>query len=216
MEKIQFYSEKTRKFYQLFPTSTIPTLKISGVPMHRFTNMDPLKDTLLKIKAAKPIGIVLDTCCGLGYTAIFAAKKPEVKKVYTFEKDENVIKIAKLNDASKDLFENKKIILEIGDVTKKIRKFKDGFFDSVVHDPPTFKLAPELYSENFYREIIRVLKAGGRLWHYCPNPQKLKYGERFRKKLERKLKKYFYVSFDEFSSGFVCRNSKKKNFHSLL
>ncbi|MCX8193752.1 MAG: MnmC family methyltransferase [Candidatus Pacearchaeota archaeon] len=203
-EKIQFYSEKTKKFYQLFPTSTIPTLKISGVPMHRFVKVDPLKDTLFKIKAAKPKGIVLDSCTGLGYTAIFSAKKPEVKKVYTFEIDENVLKMAKLNEASKELFENKKIILEIGDVKEKIKQFKDDFFDTIIHDPPTFKLAPELYSENFYKELARVLKPKGRLWHYCPCPGKLKHGEKFKKRVENKLKKFFKVFYDNASEGFIC------------
>lgn len=203
-EKIQFYSEKTKKFYQLFPTKTIPTLKISGVPMHRFTKIDPLQDTLLKIEAAKPKGIVLDTCCGLGYTAIFSAKKPKVEKVYSFEKDENVLKMAKLNEASKELFENKKIMLKQADVLEEIKNFSDDFFDTIIHDPPTFKLAPELYSEKFYKELSRVLKKKGRLWHYCPVPGKLKYGEKFRKKIENKLKKFFKVFYDKASEGFVC------------
>ncbi|MEM4605911.1 MAG: spermine synthase, partial [Candidatus Pacearchaeota archaeon] len=118
MKKIQFFSEKTKKFYQLLPTRTIPTLRISGVPMHRFSKIDPLEDTLRKISAVKPFGIVLDSCCGLGYTAIYSAKKNEVKIVYTFEIDDNVLEIAKLNDSSKELFENKKIILKEGDISE--------------------------------------------------------------------------------------------------
>ncbi|MCX8158806.1 MAG: methyltransferase [Candidatus Pacearchaeota archaeon] len=205
-EKIQFYSNKTKKFYQLYETKTIPTLKISGVPMHRFVKIDPLQDSLLKIGAAKPYGIVLDCCCGLGYTAIFSAEIKDVEKVYSFEKDENVLKIAKLNKASEKLFNNPKIIIKEEDVTEGIKKFNDSFFDVIIHDPPTFKLAPGLYFEGFYAELRRVLKNGGRLWHYCPNPGKLKkLDEKFKKTIERKLRKYFKkVIYDSESQGFVC------------
>ncbi len=206
-EKIQFYSEKTRKFYQLFPTKTISTLKISGVPMHRFATIDPLTDTQLKIKAAKPKGIVLDSCGGLGYTAIYSARLNEVEKVFCFEKDKNVIDIAKKNQASKELFENKKIILENKDISKAIKKFKDNFFDGVIHDPPTFKMSPELYSEDFYKDIHKVLKNNGILWHYCPNPGKLRgKDENFKNSIKKKLiASGFKVIYDEISLGFICR-----------
>ena len=56
------------------PTSGAPTLLIAGFPMHRIKNIDPHRDTLNKIKAARPSGQVLDTSMGLGYTAIQAAR----------------------------------------------------------------------------------------------------------------------------------------------
>ncbi|MBA2678130.1 MAG: spermine synthase, partial [Ktedonobacteraceae bacterium] len=34
------------------------------------------------------------------------------------------------------------------------------------HVPPVFNQAGELYSGVFYRELYRVLKRGGRLFHY--------------------------------------------------
>ncbi|MEM4182151.1 MAG: methyltransferase [Candidatus Pacearchaeota archaeon] len=205
MKKIQFFSEKTNKFYQLLPTKTIPTLRISGVPMHRFAKIDPLEDTLRKIKSANPHGIVLDSCCGLGYTAIYSARKEDVKLVYSFEIDENVLRIARLNEYSKELFENKKIILKKGDVSKEVKNFSSEFFDVIIHDPPTFKMAPELYSEDFYKKLKKVLKVCGRLWHYCPNPGKMK-ANNFKDNLKKKLRKYFkFVSYDENSMGFVCQ-----------
>jgi hypothetical protein len=212
-EKLQFYSDKTRRFYQLLPTKTIPTIRISGVPMHRFAKIDPLTDTLLKIKAARPKGVVLDSCMGLGYTAIYSAKQKSVEKVFTFEKDENVLEVAKNNSASSELFTNKKIILENKDVRDAIIKFEDNFFDSIIHDPPTFPIAPELYSENFYKELFRVLKNDGRLWHYCPNPGKLKgKGEAFKNSIKNKLSNAgFKAVYDEDSLGFICRKSKPKN-----
>jgi hypothetical protein len=41
----------------------------------------------------------------------------------------------------------------------------------VIHDPPTLKLAGELYSGEFYRQLHRVLARGGRLFHYIGDPQ---------------------------------------------
>lgn len=207
MTKIQFFSHKTRKFYQLVPTRTIPTLKISGVPMHRHIRIDPLQDTLLKIKAVKPYGVVLDTCTGLGYTAIYAAKLPEVKKVITIEKDENVLKIAKLNEASKELFTNQKIKIFHADVTKKIKSFPNDFFDCIIHDPPTFVLAPELYCLNFYQQLYRVLKKNAKIWHYCPDPGKMKGKSKLKSRIIKNLKSAGFknVRYDEKSSGIIAK-----------
>ena len=70
-------------------------------------------------------------------------------------------------------------------------------FDSVIHDPPRFSLAGELYSEEFYREIFRVLRRSGRLFHYTGNPHLLRKGSGFVDGVIRRLK----------SAGF--RNVKK-------
>lgn len=174
MEKVQFFSEKTGNFYQLIPTRTIPVLKINGVPMHRYIRIDPLTDTQLKIAAVKPRGKVLDVCTGLGYTAIYSAKKEYVKEVVTIEKDFEVLKIARMNEASKELFENPKIKIINGNACLAVRNFDDESFDCIIHDPPTFVISPELYHVEFYKELYRVLKKYGVLWHYAPEPGKMK------------------------------------------
>jgi len=208
-KKIQFYSEKTKKHYLLFSTKTIPTLKISGVAMHRFVRIDPLTDTLLKIKAANPRGIVLDCCAGLGYTAIYSARKKEVKKVFTFEKDENVAELLNINEHSKEIFLNKKIEFKIKDISDAIKEFDREFFDCIIHDPPTFKMAPDLYSSNFFKELYRVLKKKGTLWVYCPKPGKLRGRDKvFLNSIKRKLVNdagFRFVRYDEASCGFICR-----------
>lgn len=170
--KIQFFSEKTGKLYQLVPTKTIPALKINAVPMHRFVHIDPLEDARLKIEAAKPFGKVLDICTGLGYTAIQASKQVDVKEVITIEKDFEVLNMADMNPASRELFDNRKIKLIQGDATEAIRDFEKDSFDSIIHDPPTFVMAPELYHRDFYKELYRVLRKGCTLWHYAPEPGK--------------------------------------------
>ena len=48
----------------------------------------------------------------------------------------------------------------------EIEGFEDESFSRVVHDPPTFSLAGELYSGDFYRHLFRVLKRKGRVFHY--------------------------------------------------
>ncbi|MBS7633939.1 methyltransferase [Candidatus Bathyarchaeota archaeon] len=170
-DEIKFFSEKTGKFYRLVKTGTWPYLEVSGVRMHRADAVDPKTDALLKIKAlGKIYGVILDCCTGLGYTATLAAKMKEVRKVITIEKDENVILIARQNPFSRDLFENEKIELIIGDAFWEVQKFEDKHFNFIIHDPPRISIAPELYSLEFYRQLFRVLKDNGRLLHYVGRP----------------------------------------------
>ena len=185
--EVKFFDEKTKKFYKLVPTSTWPTLEISGIHMHRIKEVDPKTDSELKIKAlGKIYGEILDVCTGLGYTAILAARRKSVKKVVTIEIDENVIKIARQNEFSKELFENPKIELIIGDAFEVIRKFEDESFDFIIHDPPRFSLAPQLYSQEFYIQLFRVLKKRGRMFHYTGEPGKLS-GKNFVKGIVKRL-----------------------------
>jgi len=163
-------------FYKLVPTIP-PTIEINGIRMHRTKDTNPLWDTRAKIKAVelKEGEFVLDTCMGLGYTAIESAKRGA--HVITVEKDPNVIELAKLNPWSYEVFHSQNIQVIQGDVFEVIRKFRDETFDVIIHDPPRFSLAGELYSEEFYAELFRVLKPGGRIFHYVGNP-----GKKFRRK----------------------------------
>ncbi|HLC79145.1 MAG TPA: methyltransferase [archaeon] len=211
-EKTQFFSEGTGKFYQLLPTRTVPALRINAVPMHRFAKIDPKEHTARIIEAAKPHGKVLDICTGLGYSAIACAKKNEVRKVVTIEIDEQVIAIAKMNQASKALFENKKIAQIIGDAALEISNFADFEFDCIISDPPTFTMATELYTPKFYSELFRVLKKSGTLWHYAAEPGKAgvkkdpkKLGLNIAKKLEEAG--FIGVQIDGKSTGVVARKN---------
>jgi predicted methyltransferase len=163
--KIQTFSEYTNRHISLMPTDGAPTLLVAGFPMHRFKGTDPHQDTLTKIEAISPvIGRVLDTATGLGYTAIEAAKSAE--QVITIEIDPAVLEIARLNPWSKDLFENPKVEQRIGDSFEVIQELESESFSRIIHDPPTFSLAGELYSQAFYHQLYRVLERGGRLFHY--------------------------------------------------
>ena len=163
--KIQRFSEFLGRAYGLMPTDRAPTLLVSGIPMHRIKGTDPHRDTLTKIRAVAPVtGRVLDTCTGLGYTAIEAAKTAE--QVVTIELDPTVLEVARLNPWSRALFEHPHIEQLVGDSFDLIQDFEDESFSRIIHDPPMFSLAGELYSGQFYRHLYRVMGRKGRLFHY--------------------------------------------------
>lgn len=162
LKPLVFFENKSYRILSTVPHS----LEIDGIRMHT-TNVDKeinQKIELLKIKRGYK---VLDTCCGFGYTAIAAAKKGA--KVITIEIDPFIIKLAKLNPYSKELFTNKNITLIIGDTSKILKNIED-FFDVIIHDPP--RLSPKtgnLYSNELYITFYKLLKPKGILFHYVGN-----------------------------------------------
>jgi predicted methyltransferase len=185
---IAFYDER---YYKLEPIeNSAPTLEIDGIRMHRTKMVSPLQDAENKVMTA---GIqtndeVLDICTGLGYTAISAMDVGA--RVTTIEKDPNVIEIAKYNPYSRILFEESaknKIKLIMNDACKQIKSFEEESFDIILHDPPRFSLAGELYSKEFYRDLYRILRKGGRLLHYVGNPGSKYRGKDFVKGVQNRL-----------------------------
>ncbi len=165
---IQVFSEATNRMCSLLPTKRTPTMLIAGFTMHRIVDIDPMQDTLKKIATLNPItGRVLDTATGLGYTAIEAAKTAQ--QIVTIELDPGAQEIARLNPWSRNLFENPHIQQVMGDAYEVVPTFEDESFSAIIHDPPVFSLAGELYSGIFYRELYRILKRGGKLFHYIGN-----------------------------------------------
>lgn len=163
--EIQTFSEVTNWARSLMPTSGAPTTLVSGTPMHRISGVDPHKDTLLKVKTLKPIrGAVLDTATGLGYTAIEASRTAD--RVVTVEIDPAALEIARYNPWSQELFDNPRIEQVIGDVFDVVEATDDEQYSCIIHDPPMFSLAGDLYSGEFYGELYRILRHRGRLFHY--------------------------------------------------
>jgi len=170
MRSIQFYSELTQRVYSLYPTQGAPTMLISGIPMHRIKGTDPHEDTLEKIRTIKPlVGNVLDTATGLGYTAIEAARTAQ--HVTTIELDPAALSVGRLNPWSQELFENPKITQLIGDSYDVVSEMESGCFTRVIHDPPAFSLAGDLYSGDFYLELHRVMRNHSLLFHYIGDPE---------------------------------------------
>jgi predicted methyltransferase len=162
---IHVYSEVTNWVRTLFATPSAPTTIVAGFPMHRIQNTNPREDTLKKIAAIAPIvGRVLDTATGLGYTAIEAARTAE--HVTTIELDPAALELARLNPWSRDLFDNPRITQLIGDAAELIETLPERTFARIIHDPPIFNLAGDLYSSTFYSQLYRVLTPRGQLFHY--------------------------------------------------
>ncbi len=166
---VQVFSEYTNLVCSLMPTKGAPSMLIAGFVMHRIKDIDPMQDTLRKVAAIAPVvGRVLDTATGLGYTAIEAAKTAD--EVVTIELDPGAQEMARLNPWSRALFLAPNIHQIMGDAYEVVQTFEDGSFTRIIHDPPTFSLAGELYSGAFYQQLYRILKRGGRLYHYIGDP----------------------------------------------
>lgn len=166
--KAQRFSETMNRMVSLMPTRRAPTMLLSGIPMHRIKDVDPHEDTRRKIRAANPRGRVLDTATGLGYTAIEAAKTAE--HVTTVEIDPTALDMARLNPWSRALFDHPKIDQIMGDSFDVVEELPDETFSVVIHDPPLMTLAGDLYSADMYRQLYRILKRSGRLFHYIGDP----------------------------------------------
>lgn len=168
--KIQRFSEVRNLTYVLMPTQRAPTVLISGIQMHRVKDIDPWQDTLTKTRAISPLeGRVLDTCTGLGYTAIASAQ--DADEVVTVELDPNMIEMARLNPWSRPLFGHPRIRQMMGDSMEQVQEFAEGSFSRIIHDPPMLSRAGDLYSGEFYGYLYHVLTRRGRLYHYVGDPE---------------------------------------------
>ena len=187
-KKIAFFDER---YYKLEPIeNTAPTIEIDGIRMHRTKHITPLEDARRKIFAVNVAANekVLDICTGLGYTAIESVRMKAL--VTTIEKDPNVIEIAKYNPYSADLFagiETNKIDLILEDACVAVKQMGDETFDVILHDPPRFALAGELYSQEIYVDLFRILKKEGRLLHYVGKPGSKYRGKDFISGIQRRL-----------------------------
>ncbi|MCF6247838.1 MAG: class I SAM-dependent methyltransferase [Desulfobacula sp.] len=193
-------------YYKLVPTDSAPTLEINGIKMHRSKDIDPLTDARLKTQhVVEPNDTVLDTCGGLGYSAIFAIKAGAAKVIST-EKSRAVITLRNMNPWLKE-YNNKKIELIHSDITRTIGQFDDGLFNSIIHDPPRFTSATgDLYGKKFYSELYRVLAPRGKLFHYTGSPKKIKEKDRFLQNTKKRLELIGFanVCFNKNLQGFFA------------
>ena len=179
--------DRSRGYYKLVPTAGAPLLEISGVKMHISKGTDPFASASeMAQQAVRKGDKVLDCCSGLGYAAI-AAHRLGASEVLSIELSREVMGLRAQNPWSKDLG-NTGIVQRQGSSFELIVTMPSISFDSVIHDPPRFSLAGELYSEEFYREIFRVLRRDGRLFHYTGNPHIIKKGSSFVDGVIRRLK----------------------------
>jgi hypothetical protein len=166
--KIAIYGNR---YYKLLPTKGAPTLEIDGIRMHRTKNTTPEKDAKDKINVLGiNHGIVLDTCMGLGYTAIEAINNG-ANKVITIELEPYVIRISEMNPWSQKLFNEPEIHMILSDSYHLLDSMEELRFNFIIHDPPRQRSSGHLYSKTFYEKLYRVLKHGGKLFHYTGEPR---------------------------------------------
>ncbi len=186
-----------KHFYKLVlvKNNTAPTLEIDGIHMHRIKGITPLEDAYKKVDILNisKCSFVLDTCMGLGYTAIECIKRGACK-IVCVEIDPNVFKLATINPWSK-MLEDDRIEIIIDDVYKIIQEFYEQF-NYIIHDPPRFSLAGNLYSLEFYEFAFDALKPGGKMFHYVGYP-----GMKYRKKkiikgVKERLRKAGFECFE--------------------
>ncbi|GLI58545.1 hypothetical protein VaNZ11_000289 [Volvox africanus] len=161
------------KAYRLVPVEGGEhTILINGVKMHISMGKLPSQDAEDKARIVKVRrgSTVLDVCCGLGYSAIACARLG-ARRVVTLELDPCVLEVARQNPQSAELFDSGGVIdILLGPAQETVTTLPDEAFSAVLHDPPRISHAGELYSQAFYDQIFRVLKCGGRFFHYTGNP----------------------------------------------
>ncbi|MGY3230599.1 putative methyltransferase [Luteibacter sp. HA06] len=178
---------------KLVPTEWgAPTFEIDGIKMLPTSKESPFEDARRKVALVEPRGkVVLDTCGGLGYFAA-CCMEAGVGQILSFEKNEDVLWLRTLNPWSPDpdaASSQGRLQLTHGDVSQAIAQIPDASIDALLHDPPRFGIAGELYSQVFYNELARVLRRGGRLFHYTGSPNKLTSGRDVPREVAKRLEK---------------------------
>ncbi|MBW8824478.1 MAG: SAM-dependent methyltransferase [Xanthomonadales bacterium] len=192
-EEFVAVSRYAGKLIKLVPTEwNVPTFEIDGIKMLPTSKESPLDDARRKIALIQPSGkTVLDTCGGLGYFAA-CCLDAGVTRIQSFEKNEDVLWLRTINPWSPDPdapASGGRLQLAHGDVSVAILQLPSASFDAVLHDPPRFGIAGELYSQTFYDQLARVLRRGGRLFHYTGSPNKLTSGRDVPREVQKRLEK---------------------------
>lgn len=164
-----------------------PTFEIDGIKMLPTAKLSPYEDAKNKVGLIAPQGkTILDCCGGLGYFAAWCLSSGAAQ-VLSFEKNPDVLWLRTLNPWSAPA--GGALRLTLGDVSEHIRSMAAASVDAALHDPPRFGIAGELYSQQFYDELARVLRPKGRLFHYTGTPNKVSSGRDLPSEVSARLRK---------------------------
>jgi predicted methyltransferase len=169
-----------------------PTFEIDGIKMLPTARVSPYEDAARKVGLIQPRGkTILDTCGGLGYFAAWCLRGAAAS-IRSYEKNPDVIWLRSLNPWSPDSpwsrQQNSPLTLTKGDITELITTLPDESVDAVLHDPPRFGIAGELFSRTFYDQLARVLRRNGKLFHYTGTPNKLSRGRNLQNEVANRLR----------------------------
>jgi len=174
-ESFQPVARYATSLIKLVPTDWgPPTFEIDGIKMLPTARISPYADAERKVNLIEPRGkVILDTCGGLGYFAAWCLQG-KAKQILSYEKNPDVIWLRNLNPWSPKI--GNELTLTHGDIAEQIGALPSQTVDAILHDPPRFGIAGELYSQVFYDHLARVLKRKGKLFHYTGTPNKLTSG----------------------------------------
>ncbi|MBI4292793.1 MAG: SAM-dependent methyltransferase [Betaproteobacteria bacterium] len=183
----------TTSLIKLVPTEWgPPTFEIDGIKMLPTARVSPYADAERKVDLIRPRGkAILDTCGGLGYFAGWCLQR-HARRVLSYEINPDVIWLRSLNPWSPEVGSG--LMLAQLDITEAIGLLPDKSFDAVLHDPPRFGIAGNLYSQAFYEHLNRVLRANGMLFHYTGTPNKLTSGRDVPGEVARRLRRAGFVT----------------------
>jgi len=194
--EFQAVAHYSTALYKLVPTEHgPPTFEIDGVKMLPSAHVSPYADAMRKVALVEPRDSrMLDTCGGLGYFAA-CCLTAGAREVVSCEKSPAVLWLRQYNPWSPAA--DARLRLMTADILQAITAFEVAAFDAVLHDPPRFGTAGELYSLAFYTELARVLKRNGRLFHYTGSPNALTSGRDVPAEVARRLQQAgFSTSFN--------------------
>jgi len=183
----------TKSLIKLVPTQWgPPTFEIDGIKMLPTAQVSPYADAERKVGLIQPRGkVILDTCGGLGYFAAWCLLG-QARQVLSYEKNPDVIWLRSLNPWSPGIRNG--LTLTEGDIADQIAMLPGASVDAILHDPPRFGIAGELYSQVFYDQLARVLKRKGKLFHYTGTPNKLTSGRDVPNEVAKRLRHAGFVA----------------------
>jgi predicted methyltransferase len=192
-ESFQPVARFTTSLIKLVPTEWgPPTFEIDGIKMLPTAHVSPYADAERKVGLIQPRGkVILDTCGGLGYFAAWCLRG-QARQVLSYEKTADVIWLRSLNPWSPEVGGG--LTLTEGDIADQIVTLPGDSVDAILHDPPRFGIAGELYSQVFYDQLARVLKRKGKMFHYTGAPNKLTSGRDLPNEVVKRLRLAGFVA----------------------
>ena len=202
-------SARGHALVKLVPTPWgAPTFEIDGIKMLPTARVSPWADAAAKVALVRPAGAaVLDCCGGLGYFAAHVLAGGAAR-LLSFEKSDEVLWLRRHNPWSpwpEAPEHGGRLDLRHDDVAVAIASLADASFDAVLHDPPRFGIAGELYSQAFYDQLARVLARGGRLFHYTGSPNRLTSGRDVAREVQRRLQRAGFAAEPALDGVFARR-----------